>query len=274
MPKKSVEPQVIVLGGGGFSTEPRNPLLDRYILQACGKSNPRICFVATASGDSPKYITRFYRAFAKHRCRPSDLPLFKRDARDPARHLLSQDIIYVGGGNTANLLAIWRTHGIDRVMRQAWRRSIVLCGISAGMICWFECSVTDSFGPLAPLRDGLGLLAGSALPPLRRPKKSPIYISQIDRQRISGRSRRRRWRGDSFCRKTNPAMRVITPARAGVSRVEEAGERHRGADGDDDARKGSHAGALCTSVGSQCLRRFFRGCQGVRGGRLRRLRQH
>jgi len=109
-------------------------------------------------------ITRFYRAFAKHRCRPSDLPLFKRDARDPARHLLSQDIIYVGGGNTANLLAIWRTHGIDRVMRQAWRRGIVLCGISAGMICWFECSVTDSFGPLAPLRDGLGLLPGSACP--------------------------------------------------------------------------------------------------------------
>ena len=144
MSRRPKERQIIVLGGGGFSMEPRNPRLDRYVLQASGESNPRICFVPTASGDSPKYLARFYRAFARHRCRPSDLPLFKRDARDPAKHLLSQDIIYVGGGNTANLLAIWRAHGIDRTMRQAWHRGIVLCGISAGMICWFECSVTDS----------------------------------------------------------------------------------------------------------------------------------
>jgi peptidase E len=92
------------------------------------------------------------------------LSLFRRDARDPRKHLLEQDIIYVGGGNTANALAVWRVHGIDRALREAWRRGIVLCGVSAGMICWFECSVTDSFGPLAALKDGLGFLPGSACP--------------------------------------------------------------------------------------------------------------
>ena len=156
--------QIVVLGGGGFSMEPRNPRLDLYILNLTRKRTPRVCFVPTASGDSPDYVARFHKAFAKHRCRPSHLPLFRRDATDPAAHLLAQDVIYVGGGNTANLLAVWRTHGVDRAMRQAWRRGTILCGVSAGMICWFECSVTDSFGPLAPLHDGLGLLPGSACP--------------------------------------------------------------------------------------------------------------
>ena len=161
---QSPQRQIVVLGGGGFSMEPRNPRLDRYVLGLTGKRRPRVCFVPTASGDSDVYVERFHKAFAKHACRPSDLPLFKRDARDPAKHLLEQDLIYVGGGNTANLRAVWRAHGIDHAMRQAWRRGIILCGVSAGMICWFECSVTDSFGPLAPLRDGLGLLPGSACP--------------------------------------------------------------------------------------------------------------
>lgn len=156
--------QIVAFGGGGFSMEPRNPRLDRYVLALTGKRVPRVCFLPTASGDSRDYVRRFYRAFERHSCRPSDLALFRRDGRDPAAHLLSQDVIYVGGGSTANLLAIWRLHGVDKALRDAWRRGIVLCGVSAGMICWFECSVTDSFGPLAPLRDGLGLLPGSACP--------------------------------------------------------------------------------------------------------------
>jgi peptidase E len=171
---KSPTPQIVVLGGGGFSMEPRNPRLDRYLLGLTMKRIPRVCFVPTASGDSRDYIRRFHAAFEKHPCRPTDLTLFRRDKRDPAKHLLQQDLIYVGGGNTANLLAVWRVHGVDEAMRQAWRRGTVLCGVSAGMICWFECSVTDSFGPLAPLRDGLGFLPGSACPhydgePMRRP---------------------------------------------------------------------------------------------------------
>lgn len=144
--------------------EPRNPRLDRYVLSLAKRPVPHVCFVPTAAGDSRDSIRRFHLAFAHHRCHASDLTLFRRDDRNPARRLLEQDVIYVSGGNTANMLAIWRLHGIDRAMREAWQRGIILCGVSAGMICWFECSVTDSFGPLAPLHDGLGLLPGSACP--------------------------------------------------------------------------------------------------------------
>src|SRR4051812_26377203 len=97
--------QIVAMGGGGFSME-RNGRLDRYIFSLTGKTRPRVCFVGTASGDSQRYIDKFYRAFKKHRCVLSHLPLFHLDRPDSAKHLLEQDVIYVGGGNTANLLAI------------------------------------------------------------------------------------------------------------------------------------------------------------------------
>jgi peptidase E len=158
--------QIVAMGGGGFSHEPRNPRLDRYVLGLAGKRNPRVAFLATASGDAAGYVDRFYRAMRKLPCRPADIPLFRHPAAgpSPASRILGQDVIYVGGGNTANLLAIWRLHGVDRLLREAWRRGTVLCGLSAGMICWFQSSVTDSFGPLRDLQDGLGLLPGSACP--------------------------------------------------------------------------------------------------------------
>jgi peptidase E len=125
-----------------------------------------VCFVPTASGDSDGYVARFYRAFSTLDCRPADLQLFKRSIRDLESFVLMQDVIYVGGGNTANLLAVWRAHGLDHILRRAWREGVVLCGLSAGMNCWFNESVTDSFGisQLAPLRDGLGFLPGSCCP--------------------------------------------------------------------------------------------------------------
>jgi dipeptidase E len=158
--------QIITLGGGGFSMEPDNPLLDRFVLSRARQTSPKICFVPTASGDSPEYIERFYTAFAQHDCRSTDLQLFKRTVRDLESFVLAQDIIYVGGGNVANLLAVWRIHGLDRVLRRAWEQGIVLCGISAGMNCWFEQSVTDSFdlNQLRGLDDGLGFLQGSCCP--------------------------------------------------------------------------------------------------------------
>lgn len=156
--------------------EPDNPRLDLYILSLAKKRSPRVCFVATASGDSADYVRRFHAAFEKHSCRPTHVSLFERGKRDPAEIVLEQDIIYVGGGSTANLLAIWRLHGIDKAMRTAWRHGIILCGISAGMNCWFESSVTDSFGPLQPLNDGLGLIAGSACPHYDgEPERRPTY---------------------------------------------------------------------------------------------------
>jgi dipeptidase E len=154
------------MGGGGFSMEPDNPLLDTFVLSLARSPRPRVCFVPTASGDADSYITRFYRAFSAHECHPSDLQLFSRTIEDLEEFVLDQDVIYVGGGNTANMLAVWRTHGLDRVLAQAWAQGVVLCGLSAGMNCWFEQSVTDSFSlsKLAPLTDGLGLLPGSSCP--------------------------------------------------------------------------------------------------------------
>jgi dipeptidase E len=157
---------VVAMGGGGFSMEPANLLLDRFILSLARSARPRVCFVPTASGDAEGYVAGFYRAFAALDCQPADLQLFKRNIADLQSFVLAQDVIYVGGGNTANLLAVWRVHGLDRVLRRAWEHGVVLCGVSAGMNCWFEQSLTDSFDltQLAPLRDGLRFLPGSCCP--------------------------------------------------------------------------------------------------------------
>ncbi|MCM3397930.1 Type 1 glutamine amidotransferase-like domain-containing protein [Oceanobacillus profundus] len=156
--------QVIALGGGGFSMEPENSLLDLYVLQQSGKINPKICFIPTASGDSDNYISRYYNFFNKQICIPSHLSLFKPQTRDLESFLLENDIIYVGGGNTKNLLILWKEWGLDTILRRAWEQGVVLAGISAGSICWFEEGVTDSFGDgLEPLTC-LGFLKGSNCP--------------------------------------------------------------------------------------------------------------
>jgi len=155
----------------GFSMEPDNPLLDDFILSLCRRRPARVCFIPTASADAATYIVRFYRAFSG-RCIPTDLTLFDSPAlprrpaqtRDLAAFVQAQDLFYVGGGNTANLLAVWRAHGLDRLLRRAWRAGAVLAGISAGMLCWFQGGITDSFGGYRSIRDGLGLLRGTACP--------------------------------------------------------------------------------------------------------------
>lgn len=165
------EGQIVAMGGGGFLMEPENPLLDDFVLSLSRRSPARVCFLPTAMGDLATYLARFYRAMSG-KCVATDLTLFGSAAlaRHPARtadlpaFVAAQDVFYVGGGNTANLLALWRIHGLDRLLRDAWRAGAVLAGVSAGMICWFEGSVTDSFGEMHALRDGLGLLSGSACP--------------------------------------------------------------------------------------------------------------
>lgn len=165
-------PQIIAMGGGGFSMEPENPALDRYVLGQSGKENPVVCFVPTATGDSLDYTKRFYDAYSKLPCQPRHLSLFKPPV-DLAAFVEECDVIYVGGGNTRNMLAIWREWGFDKLVRAAWERGTVLCGLSAGAICWFEQGHTDSAGPYAPMQC-LGFLAGSCTPhydgePGRRP---------------------------------------------------------------------------------------------------------
>lgn len=156
--------QTIAMGGGGFSMEPENPLLDSYILNQSGKTTPKICFVPTASGDADSYITKFYSFFEMHPCQPSHLSLFKPPTKDLESFILDKDIIYVGGGNTKNLLALWKEWGLDQIMKKAWEQGILLAGLSAGSICWFEQGVTDSYGDeLEPL-ECLGFLKGSHCP--------------------------------------------------------------------------------------------------------------
>ncbi|MGW3203861.1 Type 1 glutamine amidotransferase-like domain-containing protein [Streptomyces sp. NPDC001135] len=155
----------LALVGGGFSTDD-DGLLDDWVLGHARTAHPKVCFVPTASGDSPAYIDQFLTAYRARACEPSVLPLFRRELDDDAlrEFLLAQDVLYVGGGNTANLLAVWRAHGVDRLLCEAYDRGTLLCGISAGATCWAEGSHTDSFGPLTFLPDGLGLLPGSVCP--------------------------------------------------------------------------------------------------------------
>ncbi|MGV9811877.1 Type 1 glutamine amidotransferase-like domain-containing protein [Streptomyces cellulosae] len=155
----------IALIGGGFSTD-EDGVLDDWVLGQARAPRPKVCFVPTASGDAPGYVEKFFDAFRAKDCESSVLPLFQRESDDTAlrEFLLAQDVVYVGGGNTANLLAVWRVHGVDRLLREAYAGGTLLCGISAGANCWAEGSHTDSFGPLTHLPDGLGLLPGSVCP--------------------------------------------------------------------------------------------------------------
>jgi dipeptidase E len=151
--------QIVAFGGGGFSMESGNPLLDDYVLGLAQAERPRVCFLPSASGDADHYIVRFYRAFSAHRCEATHISLFRREQgpSDLRRHLLSQDLIYVGGGSVVSLLGVWRAHGIDSILREAWESGVVLCGLSAGSLCWFAEAVSGFHGEPKRLR-GLGLL--------------------------------------------------------------------------------------------------------------------
>lgn len=153
---------IVAMGGGGFSMED-DRVLDDYILGLSERDRPRVGFLATASGDAAEYIEKFHASLSG-RAETSDLRLFSAPSQEPASWFAEQDIIYVGGGSTANLLAVWRVHGLDQLVRETHDRGAVLCGVSAGAICWFEGGTTDSFGPLRELRDGVGLLSGSFTP--------------------------------------------------------------------------------------------------------------
>ncbi|RIK63636.1 MAG: peptidase E [Planctomycetota bacterium] len=175
--------QIVAMGGGGFLMSGDYDALDNYILSLTRKRRPRVCFIATAGGDNRDNIVKFYEAFPARRAEASHLRLFGVPRTDIRAFLLSQDVIYVSGGNTANMLAVWRVHGVDRVLREAWKRGIVLTGVSAGMLCWFEGGVTDSFGrPLSAIRDGLGLLKGSSCPHYDgETDRRPIYHRLLQR---------------------------------------------------------------------------------------------
>ena len=164
---------IVAMGGGQWPDDP----IYRYIFELTGAARPKVLSVPTATGDNDRSVAAFFRAFPAGRWEPAVLTLFERTERDLRSVVMSHDVVLVGGGNTVNMLAVWRAHGLDEILREAWDAGVVLAGGSAGANCWFEASTTDSFliGRADPLTDGLGLVPGSFCPhfdsePARRPE--------------------------------------------------------------------------------------------------------
>jgi dipeptidase E len=176
MTTNSIPKQIIAMGGGGFSMEPENPSLDKYILGLSKKEKPKICFLPTASGDSDRYTVRFYSAFMQQPCTPFHLSLFNPHTADIKSFVLEQDIIYVGGGNTKNLITIWKEWGLDNILKEAWESGVILCGLSAGSLCWYEEGLTDSIPGQISVLKCIGLLKGSHSPHYsQEPERRPAY---------------------------------------------------------------------------------------------------
>lgn len=197
------EPTIVAMGGGGFQMEPDNPLLDAYVLEVAALERPRICLLPTASGEPETVCSAFHEAFGRLGARTSELHLPWEAApgglpeeghatggasvADLAAHLEAQDVIYVSGGNTRRMLAVWRAYGIDTVLRQLWAEGdAMLAGLSAGSLCWFDEGVTDSVpGALTPMR-GLGFLPGSHCPHYDgEAERRPAYEALIAEGRLA-----------------------------------------------------------------------------------------
>ena len=169
---------IVAIGGGGFSS-----LIDQYSLSYTGKSQPKVCFLPTASGDAEGYIEDFYQHFDALTPNTSHLSLTRYNHPNLHQHLLDQDLIYVGGGNSFQMLLVWRAHEVDKTLKRAWQQGCVMTGLSAGSLCWFEGAITDSWGhPYQLLDDGLGLLPGSHCPHYdAEPDRPAIYEDLIAR---------------------------------------------------------------------------------------------
>lgn len=181
------DPQILAMGGGGFTMEPDNPALDDFALSLVRVPEPRVLFLPTASGDPTAQITSFYARYAR-RASATHLSLFRRhgSARSLADIVLEQDVIYTGGGSMRNLLAIWRAHDLDELLVEAWRRGIVLAGLSAGAMCWFAGGVTRSSGPPEVIQ-GLGLLPGSlSVHADGEPERLPVWLAAVRSGELPG----------------------------------------------------------------------------------------
>jgi dipeptidase E len=172
---------ILALGGGGFTMGPGDPALDELVLELAGGSSPRILFLPTAGGDAAAQIAAFYGAFGDRPCRIQVLSLFRLHGTEKSVRdmVLEQDVVYVGGGSMRNLLAIWRAHGLDAILREAWEREIVLAGLSAGAMCWFDGGITMSSGPPQVI-EGLGFLPGSlSVHADGEPQRLPFFYEAV-----------------------------------------------------------------------------------------------
>lgn len=172
---------VVATGAGIVMMNRKNDPTHDYILGLTKKERPRVLFLGTATGDRPDYILSFYTTYHSDRCAPHHLTLFHRDFDDLDAWIKGFDVIHVGGGNTANMLDVWKRQGVDRILREMFadpaNENVVFTGGSAGGICWFEGGTTDSYGPtLQVLPEGLGLLAGSFSPHYdAEDQRRPLY---------------------------------------------------------------------------------------------------
>lgn len=221
-PVVSVESRIIfAMGGGGFTMEPTNPLLDDFVLSLADVKEPRILFLPTASGDTTSQINAFRSRFAERACVPDTLSLFhlRETTASLEDIVLSQHIVYVGGGSMRNLLALWRAHGLDDLLVQAWQRGTVLAGLSAGAMCWFQGGITRSSGPPEPIA-GLGLLQGSlTVHADGEPERLPAWLAAVRSGELPG-----GWALDDgvglLFRGTQPERAVSSRPGAGGQRVD------------------------------------------------------
>lgn len=177
--------QIIASGGGGFGRTLDTLPQERYILEQCGAERPKVAFLPQASCEDGRYIASFYEAFTRLGAEPTLISLFGVVKPEWQERLLAQDVIYVGGGNTRSMLALWREWGVDQILRQAWENGTVLAGVSAGAICWFDEGVTDSVWPLGVL-PCLGFLQGSCCPHFDgEVDRRPAYTRMLAEGRIA-----------------------------------------------------------------------------------------
>ena len=154
---------IIAIGGGGFGANPGQGIIEEYILKQTKKKNPKICFIPTATGDNEAYKVNYYSTFTNLDCCPSHLDFFKRTP-DLNDLILNQDAIFVGGGNTKSMLAVWKEWGLDKILKKAYRNGVVMSGVSAGAICWFQNGITDSWASSLKIMPCLNFIKGTCCP--------------------------------------------------------------------------------------------------------------
>jgi len=174
---------IVAIGGGGFGRSLGSLEIEKYIISLISKKRPKICFIPTASGDSSLYKLNFYRAFSKLGCITSHIDFFSR-TENLEEIVLSQDIIYVGGGNTKSMLAVWKEWNLHNILQIAYEKGIVMSGVSAGAICWFDKGITDSFANELTIINCLGIINDIACPHFDEEKEREPYVNDVIKREI------------------------------------------------------------------------------------------
>jgi aminopeptidase N len=179
-----MDKQIIAIGGGGFGRNPGDGIIEKYIIEQSEKNKPNICFIPTATGDDESYKVSYYATLSKLSCNPTHLDFFKRTP-DLEKLINQQDIIFVGGGNTKSMLSVWREWGLDKILKKAYENGVIMSGVSAGAICWFEKGVTDSWADQLNIIECLGFTKGNCCPHYDEEyERRPSLIKFLEEQKL------------------------------------------------------------------------------------------